>query len=242
MALARRGIRGGRSLNNKRVWFFALATAILLALPVAAGAATIIFNSAPANGYGYGVGIYDGTVDGVAASFVCDDFYTDIADNQSWPAMVGNTNSANSGFLFNPSNPADAGAPLPGNINQQQDYNMIGWLANQIFADPTNGSGNWANLSFAIWSLNDANAYTYAQSQGIGSEVNSLIAGAYSYRNTPSNLTVYTPLVGYPNPNASGQEFVSPPPTPEPGTIWLFLSGGLCLAAGRTGRNRKRSK
>ena len=66
---------------------------------------------------------------------------------------------------------------------------LIGWLTGKIFADPTT---EWGVDSFALWSLNDQAAYTYAVSQGIGSQVSSLLSAAYAHKNVASDLTVYT--------------------------------------------------
>jgi hypothetical protein len=194
-----------------------------------ASTVTITFGSASVFFGNVGVGIYSGQVNGVATDFICDDFYTDISDGQSWNANVGNTDPATGGLLFDPADPADVGAPLPGSITQQQDYNMIGYLADQIFADPVNSLGNWDYDSFAIWSLNDSAAWTDAQSLNISGQVQALLISAYDNRNNSSSLTVYTPT-----PSIAGQEFLSlPTSTPEPSPLWLVLfGGGVCVAAG----------
>jgi hypothetical protein len=107
---------------------------------------------------------------------------------------------------------------------------MIGFLAGKIFADPTT---EWGVDSFALWSLNDQVAYTYAVSQGIGSQVSSLLSVAYARKDVTSDLTVYTPV-----PTYAGQEFLSTS-TPEPPTIWLLFMGGVGLVGIGTWRKRQ---
>ena len=216
-------------MNKKRFLTFAVAIMFLALVPVVAGASTITFTSAPVSAYGFGVGLYYGTVDGVDALFVCDDFFTDIGGGQSWHANDGVTDPSSPTNMF-----TGAGAflpfPISGTLTTQQDYNMLGFLADKIFADPTDAGGQWGVDSFAIWSLNDSAAYTsYAQSQGIGGAVSSLLSSAYANKNNPTDLTVYTP-----DPWNTGQEFLSPAvATPEPPGFSLMFIGAACIVAGK---------
>lgn len=201
---------------------------------MAAGADTITFESAPISAYGFGVGLYNGTVNGVNALFICDDFFTDISGGQTWNANAGITDPVSPTVLFTG---ADVTLPFPisGTVTTQEDYNMIGYLADQIFADANDSLGNWGIDNFALWSLNDSAAYANAVSQGIGSNVESLLSAAYANRNTPSDLIVYTP-----DPPCAGQEFLSTTaPVPEPSGLSLMLIGGGILGLVRITKLRR---
>ena len=108
---------------------------------------------------------------------------------------------------------------------------MAGYLANRIFTDSTS---NWGVDSLALWSLNDPAAYTYASSQGIGNEVESLLETAYAAKDTVSDLTIYTPIPSY-----AGQEFLlTSTQTPEPNPASLTFLGGALICAGLVRRRR----
>jgi hypothetical protein len=230
-------------LNNKFASILVVLLALLLAS--AASASTITFNSASVYAYNFGVGVYQGTVgdantndNAVPASFVCDDFWTDISAGQSWQATVGNTDPA-VGLLFS----APASEPFleaHGPFTTQQDYDMVGYLANEIFANPT--GPNVAAYSFAIWSVNDPAAYTAAQGVGggFGSTVLSDMQAAYyaTYNgHDPANLIVYTPTgcTGY---NCDAQEFLAQAPVPELPT-GAMLSGLALLGLAYSNARRK---
>jgi len=201
----------------KNATLFLAVLVLVLAIPASASTVTIQFNSAPQSYGGYGVGIYQGTVNGANALFVCDDFYTDISGGSTWQADVNSTDPVSSDVLFTGAN-VFFPFPIGGSLTQQQDYNMIGYLANRIFADPTNASGQWGYESFALWTLNDSAAWTSAVNGGFSNDVLPYLHDAYNARNTLTNDVVYTPV-----PGNAGQEFVSQ--TPEPPGFTLVLTG-----------------
>jgi len=222
--------------------FLALAVGVaaVLALTTSGRAETIdtiTFNNP--TGFVYGgvyVGIYQGTVnDGsttTPTNFICDDFDHDIWPGYSWTAYVGGTNPVSSTLRFGP---GDTTNPNLQNLTQQEDYNMVTYLAEQIFADPNNNSGNLGYLAWAIWSINSSNAfqspyYTYGP-QGVDAFVND----ALNHKDTNNgNLIVYTPTAGEP-----GQEFLAQGPvppqgplqTPEPASVFLFGTAFALTAA-----------
>ncbi|MGB7958190.1 MAG: hypothetical protein WCF77_05145 [Minisyncoccia bacterium] len=222
----------GSTLNTLRRQFSPLFALLApLALAGVASASTVTFDSASQYFDNFGVGIYSAMVNGVQKNVFCDDFYTDISNNQSWAATDGTNDPVSGGLLFNGSD-VFLPFPIPGNVTTQQDYNMIGFLANKIFADPTNVSGDWGYDSFAIWALNDKAAWTTAQTGGFSPEVLSLLSAAYNNRNTTSDFAFWTP-----NPTNAGQEFGAP--VPEPPSLWLFISALALLGLGYNGAKRK---
>jgi len=203
---------------KRRLGILVLGVAVVFGLETTAfgGNVTITFTKNTASYGGVGVGIYQGSVNGgpTLAQFVCDDFLHGISNNQSWTASVGSTNPTSSGLRFGPSNVSNP--LLTGqSLTQQEIYNMVTYLALQIFSDPTNSHGNWGYLSWAIWSITDGawnNPYYTSQ-------VSSFVQAALARKDTNNgDLVVYTPVSGQP-----GQEFLS---TPEPGSILLM---GTCL-------------
>lgn len=176
-------------------------------------------------------GIYLGTINGSGPTvdFVCDDFIDHISGGESWSALVGQTNPVSSGVLFGPTNP-NGTYPITnptvlaadGNtVSQQQEYNMVTYLANLIFADPTNSAGQWEYESWAIWSITDG-GWSYDGGEYYTPQVQAYVTLALAAENTNNgNLTVYTPTV-----SGDGQEFLT---TPEPSS--LILMGSLLVLA-----------
>ncbi|HUY14087.1 MAG TPA: hypothetical protein VMX16_10745 [Terriglobia bacterium] len=199
----------------------------MLALAVASYAGDVMIKftnpkSAPHNTYGgFYVGIYLGTVNGVQTEFVCDDFLHDITLGQQWSAVPGSTNPVTGGVEFGPlplGVPITNPALLSSDLTQQQEYNMITYLADQIFADQDNSHGNWGYLSWAIWSITD---HAWDNSTYYTAPVQYDVAQALAHDNNNGDLNVFTP-----DPNTAGQEFLS---TPEASSVLLL---GIFLAAG----------
>jgi len=231
-----------------------LVTVLVLAMPGFAQQVTIEFTQ-PVNvtgntDGGVYVGLYQGTLNGVTTDFVCDDFLHDITYNQSWTANAGVTNPVSSTAEFSWSNVTNqdligwvtgsgTGDYGLSSLSKQQLYGMVTYLAEQIFADPTNLKGQWGNLSFAIWSITDSawaacepncsssnkatwgqfsNAYNSTVQSDIYKALQEVLSDGFN-----GSLNVYTPFPDV----ASGQEFLS---TPEPAAIVLLGWGTLALA------------
>ena len=193
---------------------------------------TITFQATDGVAYGGDyVGIYLGTVNGGPGitDFICDDFDHEISTGESWTATVGSTNPVTPNVRFGP---ADITNPdLIGQVSTvQQDYNMITYLANQIYADPTNSKGDWGYLSWAIWSINsdswNSPYYTI--------QVQAFETDALQHENDDNgDLTVYTPATGQP-----GQEFLADgPAAPEPPGL-VLVGTALALATALLLRSR----
>ena len=232
-----------------------LAVAVLfgscLAPSAFAGSQTVIIqfnNVSPYDGvYGGGyAGIYTGTVNGQAATFICDDFINEITYGQSWDANVnssqGVTQNGNDNVRYAPSNQGqyDISNPylLGLGLTQQQEYNMISWLVEQILNDPNNADGNWASYAGAIWSTADGGWKVSSYTQLNGGTETAQYFVQQAYENAVVNAvpvptyTVYTPnghsCTGCNSLN--GQEFFSPNviATPEP-PLAVILGADLLL-------------
>ena len=191
-----------------------------------------------ANAY---AGIYEGKVNGTSAQFVCDDFLREIHNGDSWSAYVNSNNPVTTGptgvkfDLTNISNPDLTNSVDPDFIgtvaSQQEEYNMVAWLVDQIFDDPSNSSKDWGAYAGAIWSLTDGawNNASYTQAYGGGLTAYEALSEAYSHRDDTDleAFNVYTP-----DPLNAGQEFFSP--AAEPATFVLL--GLTVLAACLLGR------
>jgi hypothetical protein len=229
-----------------------LTLAVVVGLSMTAFAQnTILFNQVNANSngsaYGDSTGLYDGALNGTPTEFVCDDSHTTITAGEWWTAQVtswsnlttGKYPGVNSGGVFN-------SFTIPGGSSftptQSQAYMMMGWLALQIFNNPTNAGGAWTADSAAIWALMDNpsggvaggppgtltdldNAYTAVITGGLTT--------AYF---AAQGLVIYTPESGPSNdasPTCSagvdcGQEFIAK--TPEP--LSMVLMGTFLTLAG----------
>jgi len=213
----------------------ALAVVAVLALTTAAIADPgstdkITFDNATGVAYGdFYVGLYQGTVNGGPAitDFICDDFTHDITDGNYWTAAVGSTNPVNGATVrFGPNDITNPDLMLQGKplvTTVQEDYNMLTYLADQIFADPHNSNRDWGYLSWAIWSIN-SDAWN---SSNYTTDVRAFVADALDHKDDNNgNLIVYTPTDGQP-----GQEFFGQDPVSEPASMVLFGTF-LALAIG----------
>jgi len=249
---------------TSRFGFFAAAVLVgaCFASRAFAGTAVIQFNNVSSyDGVYDGAysGVYYGTVNGQSATFICDDFVNDITYGQSWDANVNsnqNVGGANnvrylgSGgtgtyYINNPnltpgSTYAFQGLPS-GGLSQQQEYNMISWLVEQMLNDTNNHDGNWASYAGAIWSTADDgwnngsggfNAF-YLNQNGGTETAQYFVQEALGHDNDTNLPTyaVYTPNgLSCSGCSNNGQEFFSPVPE-----NWSFTDSlglfALALAA-----------
>ena len=221
----------------------AALTAAILALASTASATTVTIQFTSADSHdsvygGYYAGIYHGTVNGQSATFISDDFLTDISNNQSWQAYA-NSNSpvssgptgvkyTSSGGTYNMSNAdlttGDKDSDFIGSVaSPQEEYNMVTWLVEQIFKDPKNSKEDWGAYAGAIWSITDGGwKPSDYENKVFGTGVNALtaesaVALAYGHRDD-TNLPKYH--VYTPTDFSKGQEFYS---AAEPDTALLLI-------------------
>lgn len=205
-----------------------------------ASTVTIQFTGGTTTYGGYYVGIYNGTAAGTPTDFICDDFLTEINGGQSWSANVGQTNTVSPGVLFSSAPTSEPFIESSSPFTEQQDYNMLGYLADEIFANPT-GSGV-AGYQFAIWVLNDYNSgagAAWTTTTALGTPFEDTVVGdlqaAYNavHDGTSVDLTVYTP-----QPTCDGQEFLTQGSVPEVPTG--AMGTGIVLLMAGTGFLKRR--
>lgn len=224
---------------------------------------------------GFYAGVYQGTVNGNSATFVCDDFLSEIYKNDQWTANVSSNNPVTTGsngvrYLgtgstkYYISNPNLSVGVLGYSLSQQQEYNMISWLVEQIFSDPTNHYRNWGSEAGAIWSIADGGWGTmYGNSCGTfncsylgtngdtsGITAQGYVTLALGHRNDTNlpGYNIYTPTPGLSpcteqnQPGyCNGQEFFGPKAA-EPSTVVLLtmvLLAGVALSSSTSGRWRR---
>jgi len=222
-------------------------------------------------------GVYQGTLNGVTVptGFVCDDFLSNISIGDYWEAYTNSNKGSLSGVRFAPggsaydsagiTNPDIGGTETQGAkpynnnpaITQQEEYNMLSYLVQQIFNEPQNNNNEWGALGGAIWSITDgawgswnsASSYSYnkayqtAYGQGCGNgaltaqcadTAQEWVQLAYQNRDDTNLPTyaVYTPFPGggcgqSTNYVCQAQEFFAQ--TPEPSALVLLAWGALAL-------------
>ena len=193
------------------------------------------------------VGPYQGTVNGVTAPIICDDFTHDSFIGETWTALGTNLGTGNlANTLY---------GQRDGVATAATEYDAAAYLANELLAPSLNPTTQ-TDLQFAIWYLFDqSQVTTYLDS--FGSTYASLLSAASADAtaaetaeanpNTAltaaqlANFIIYTPTGNYSCPggcaNTPPQEFIADAPVSaaEPSTLVLLLAGlgGLAIVAAR---------
>ena len=195
-----------------------LAALLCFALP-ALGQVTVQFEAGLSSyGDAYGsdqTGLYGGVINGVNTQMVCDDFYHNISDGQSWSANVVNVASLSStaGLQF-------ASIGLNG-------YTELAYLVSQMFALGNTDPADKSLISQAIW---------YITSGGSAGTSNVWSTNAANFLATFGTagltkfawLEILTPT----NQSSSGpQEMWAPVPEGGTALLYLLLAGVACFGA-----------
>ena len=202
---------------------------LVLSLVHVGGAATIQFVGAPTgvNDGSYYVMPYQITIDGSTQDVTCYDFLDDVNYGDTWQANILDVaDAANSGFFAHGS---------------LATYERIAWLSAQTYTD----SAEQVGLQYAIWdvfsstNLSNPDAVIYEQAADAAAADNYAgfnfsgfefiqEIGAEAGASGTKQAFVYQSTVN------AAIAFLSPSsPTPEPGTVTLFVLGILLLTMGK---------
>jgi hypothetical protein len=168
---------------------------------------------------------YDFTVSGDPAKLMCDDYGNEISIPESWNARVTDLGSLTA------SNIASSGLYFASLSNALQDYQEVGWLAQQMILHNGNDAAQ-ADINWAIWSIMDSNSPPNGTDPGAAAWM-ALAASNYKGGNY-WDVDIYTPTIGnaLPLDKASGpQEFLGVDSVPEAHTSALLGAGLLGLVA-----------
>jgi hypothetical protein len=191
-----------------------VAPALLLFIAGTAHADTLGIQSDPSGIYGP----YEMSLNGGAATpMICYSATNDIYFGETWNVEALTIGSAVGGEMA-------GGTAFAGTTAQ---YDELGYLANELFADPGN-----ADLQDAIWSVLGTDSATLS-SQEIAdlSAASAAVAGGYVTADTFYIPTSWSQGYGEPQP------FIAPDPVAEPGTLALLAIGlmGLGLLVRKRG-------
>jgi hypothetical protein len=201
-------------MKTRKPILFLLGCALLwIGAPTNSSATTVTVQLTAVNGVskdGVYVDPYYGTIHGMPATLICDDFNHETSIGETWTATVST--------FFDL-----GGARFQQNSQAQtlRDYEEVAYLYNQLLANPS----EYSDISFALWSIFTPSVENLS---GFTSGAQNWITQAQNqtfYTGEFSNFEILTPTNGGPG---SPQEFLSE--TPEPADALLLVSGLAVLA------------
>lgn len=187
------------------------------------------------NGSGYVVdnvyiSPYTALVNGVSTTVICDEFTADSYLGEMWAASVSSV--------------SQLGSSVIGGGTNQQGYNEVAWLAEQLLAPANANLTAQTDISFAIWSIFEPASVSSYLMQDFGDTatykgamywVNQANAQTFSAGEF-ANVQIYTPTSTAPTcgggacPSGPPQEFISVT-APESSMVALLAIDFLGLAA-----------
>lgn len=158
--------------------------------------------------FGYYVGPYYGTVDGIPVTLYCVDFANEVYKGEVWQAnltLLSNGDLSNTRY-----------GSLPNSLTL---YEEAAWLTTQYAQNPS----EYADIQATIWRLFVPSAPSLSSNKWLD------LAAANFQNVDPHSFTIVT-NVGPVRPTGQVQEFlVDPPQVPEPSSIFLFGTAGLLV-------------
>jgi hypothetical protein len=214
--------------NHTKIFFLAVAAALLMFTPASRADVTMTLTGAGNNpAYNVYIGPYTATINGVPAPVICDDFADDSFLNESWNASVTNLGTVPTG--------------APKFNTGTGNYGEAAWLTFQLLGAPNDSQAT--AIQYAIWDLFDPSQVSSYLS-GFSSGTNFLndsndVDGVQYWLNLASgsslgssqlaDFLIYTPtscISGCLNGKLP-QEFITY--TPEPSTVLMLLMGIAAL-------------
>jgi PEP-CTERM motif len=188
--------------------------AVLLLVGTAAYADTLTFTGSTANGV---YGPYSLSLNGAPATpMICFSDNNWITGNESWTVQAYNITNVGTSLVGTVFGGSNVGVITPAGTTAL--YNELGYLGNELFADPGN-----AGLQQAIWAVlnpSEANSYNAAYF--------AFLATDPTYQTTD---TFYIPVGKFTTDN--GYPYGTPQPfisqVPEPSSLALLVTGMLAL-------------
>jgi len=242
----------------RQYWFLlAVAMAVLAFAPASFAQANMQLTGVNgANAGGVYTDPYNGTINGVSSTIICDDYADDSYFNETWQANATNVASAGSSSTvkwIGDGATVTIGSGPTLTMNTQTLYDAIGYLSTQMLG-AASGEPQEA-YSFALWELTctygtpntaatlgkgcTTNPFSTISGQLLTDAQNDLNA-ALSQNYTPgeySNVEVYTPISGTqgmcgtnPCGTTPPQEFIAVPESSTVVMVGADLLGLLALA------------